>query len=150
MKTQSMVVTQSSKCLNANRTRFFAQEQSKKRHMQSIVYEQHSHRESEMDNIQFNSKASHHQSVVVHGNNTTRTIVDPIGPQRTKLQAQANQKDNTHDEDLQSEKDFAKEDNDVSSASTLGSERNKKVSDIFVERKKKMKKALMPKMTLND
>ena len=66
-----------------------------------------------------------------------RSIVDPIGPQRTKLQVQANQKDNTQDEDLLSDTEFAHIDekeadnNDVASASTLGSERNKKVSDIF-------------------
>jgi len=104
--------------------------------MQSIVMDQIGNRESEIDNIQFHSKPSHHQSVVVMGNHS-RSIVDPIGPQRTKLQVQANKKDNTHDDELLSDTEFAHidekeaENNDVASASTLGSERNKKVSDIF-------------------
>ena len=85
MKTQSMVVTQSQ---TAKYNNFMTSKGNK-----HIEFEK-THKETkknknvvqELESIEsdFEEKQVHHQSVVVFGTSTSRGLVDPIGPQKTK------------------------------------------------------------------
>ena len=92
MKTQSMVISQFGQITKyvTNRSKGAnPKDDGKGLHMKSINFGQKSFRDNE----------KHHQSVCVFATNPNRSvIVEAIGPQRTKIQVQANQKTANDDE----------------------------------------------------
>jgi tetrahydromethanopterin S-methyltransferase subunit A len=91
---------------------------------------------------------------VVFNHETTKHI-EAIGPQKTKIQAQANKKITKDEGDIsetefvnQNEKDRLETKED--SASTASVPNSNKIAEIFTERLKKYKANQMPHMSLND
>jgi hypothetical protein len=68
--------------MQTNRSRFFgnSRDDSKKRHIKSITFDQKSYHDDK----------NKHQSVVIYSKNLNKSLVEAIGPQKTKIQVQAN------------------------------------------------------------
>lgn len=117
--------------------------------MKSIVIEPKGIRDSSND---FNP--NHHRSVVVFNHSRTFSNAEAIGPQKSKIQVQLDQKNQQDDEVNNSDSGFMlNEDKDntivseEASVSTFGHSDNgnkRKSGSIFAERLNKMKKELMP------
>jgi hypothetical protein len=152
MKTQSMVIGQFGQMgkYMTNRIKGANPKDEAKIQMKSVNFGQKSFRDNE----------KHHQSVCVFASNPNRSvIVEAIGPQRTKIQVQANQKTANDDENDLLETELANSSDKVmkatmneDSASTCSNPemQQKSVAASFADRLKKYKAEQMRNLCEND